>query len=217
MKKSDVLEQISRCGIVPAIRVSTEEQALRAVEALAQGGISVAEVAMTMPHAARILDHVLARFGDRMLIGAGTVLDAETARLCILAGAQFIVSPALKLSTIELCRTYSTAIFAGALTPTEILAAWTAGADCVKVFPVNAVGGVSYIKAIRAPLPQVQLLPMGGVTLESVEDYIRAGCFALGVGSDLVSASSTQQDGAATISKRAAEYRARIESARKGN
>jgi 2-dehydro-3-deoxyphosphogluconate aldolase/(4S)-4-hydroxy-2-oxoglutarate aldolase len=217
MRKLEVLERISTCGIVPAVRVESERRALQAVEALGRGGILVAEVAMSMSKASRILDQVLARFGDDMLIGAGTVLDAETARHCILAGAQFIVSPALNLSTIELCRRYGIPIFAGALTPTEILGAWTAGADCVKVFPVNAVGGASYIKAIRAPLPQVPLLPMGGVSLESVEDYFRAGCFALGVGNDLVTVLTSQDDGGAAISKRAGEYRARVEGSRKSN
>jgi len=215
MRKSEVLERIRGCGVVPAVRVDTEEQALRALEALGHGGISVAEVAMSMPQAARVLDRAISRFGDCMLIGAGTVLDAETARHCILAGAQFIVSPALNVSTIEICRRYSVAVFAGALTPTEILTAWTAGADCVKVFPVSAAGGVSYIKAIRAPLPQVELLPMGGVSLESAADYIQAGCFALGVGNDLVSVSNLGDDGGAAITQRAAEYRARIEGIRK--
>ena len=214
MEKLEVLRRIKTCGIVPAVRVSSETQALRAVEALGEGGISVAEIAMSMPRSMLILERVIQRYAGKMLIGAGTVLNPEEARACILSGAQYIVSPSLHVGTIEFCRQQGIAIFAGALTPTEIETAWAAGADCVKVFPVSAVGGVRYIKSIRAPLPQVELLPMGGVGLESVEDYLRAGCFALGVGNDLVSASACEDENGAGITRRAAAYRARIEAVR---
>jgi 2-dehydro-3-deoxyphosphogluconate aldolase / (4S)-4-hydroxy-2-oxoglutarate aldolase len=215
MNKSEVLEKIRTCGLVPAVRVDTEAQALRALEALGNGGLSVAEVAMSMAGAARILEAALGRFGQDMVIGAGTVLDPETARHCILAGARFIVSPALNLRTIKLCRRYGIAVLPGALTPTEILAAWTAGADCVKVFPASSVGGPAYIHGVKAPLPQVELMPMGGVSLESAADYIKAGSLALGVGNDLVRLSDLGEHGGAAISKRAEDYRLRVEEARR--
>jgi 2-dehydro-3-deoxyphosphogluconate aldolase/(4S)-4-hydroxy-2-oxoglutarate aldolase len=214
MAKLEVMERIKACGLVTAVRVQSELQALTAVEALGAGGVPVAEVTMSMPNALRILEQVVARFGGSMLIGAGTVLNAEMASQCIAAGAQFVVTPGMNVATIEQCGTSGIPIFAGALTPTEIAAAWSAGADCVKVFPVHAMGGVSYIKSIQAPLPFIELLPMGGVTLESAADYINAGCFALGVGSDLVS-TSLCEDGGAAIMRRAAAYREVIAEARK--
>lgn len=214
MGKFEVLQRIRECGVVPAVRVDTESQALRAIEALAKGGITVAEIAMSMPGAAQILAGAVARFGDSILIGAGTVLTSEAAYACISAGARYIVSPSLNLATIDICNRYGVAIFAGALTPTEIETAWSAGADCVKVFPVSSVGGVQYIKAIRAPLPQIELLPMGGVTLESVQDYLRAGSFALGVGNDLVSASACEIEQGAAISRRAMAYCEQVKAAR---
>jgi 2-dehydro-3-deoxyphosphogluconate aldolase / (4S)-4-hydroxy-2-oxoglutarate aldolase len=215
MEKIEVLQRIKGCGIVPAVRVNSEVQALRAVEALGEGGILIAEIAMSMPRSAQILKQATSRFGGKMLIGAGTVLNAKAAMACIQSGAQYIVSPSLHIPTIELCRQQGIATFAGALTPTEIETAWTAGADCVKVFPISAMGGIHYIKAIRAPFPQVELLPMGGVGLESVEDYLGAGCFALGVGNDLVSTSACEDKGGAGIAWRAAAYHARIEAVRK--
>jgi 2-dehydro-3-deoxyphosphogluconate aldolase/(4S)-4-hydroxy-2-oxoglutarate aldolase len=216
MRKSEVLQCIKDCGIVPAIRVESEVQALRAVQALGEGGICVAEVTMSMPQSERVLEQVILRFGDGMLIGAGTVLDAETASRCILAGAQFIVSPSLNPLTIQLCRRQSIAVFAGAFTPTEVLAAWSEGADCVKVFPVSAAGGASYIKALRGPFPEVELLPMGGVSLESCDSYLSAGCFALGVGSDLVNSSVCEAGSESLIASRAAKFRSRVENARAG-
>ena len=214
MDKLSVLRRIRDCGIVPAVRVATEAQAMRAVSALAEGGISVAEIAMSMPGAAAILEQAVSRFGHEMLIGAGTVLDPEMAARCIGSGAQYIVTPSLNVTTIEWCRQQDVAIFAGALSPTEIETAWNAGADCVKIFPISAVGGVQYLKAIRAPFPQIETLPMGGVSLEQVGEYLRAGCFALGVGSDLVSAAACEQPDA-PIARRAEAYRAAIEAARR--
>lgn len=214
MDKVQVLGGIQTCGIMPAVRVRNEDQALRALAALYEGGIHVAEIAMSMTRAARILDAVIDRFGDLMVIGAGTVLDAQTARYCILAGAKFLVSPAVNLRMIELCRRYDIAVFPGALTPTEILSAWTAGADCVKVFPAGSMGGSSYIRAVKAPLPQVNLMPMGGVSLESAAEFIKAGSFALGVGNDLVSFSSAGESESRQIASRAAAYRSCIDKAR---
>jgi 2-dehydro-3-deoxyphosphogluconate aldolase/(4S)-4-hydroxy-2-oxoglutarate aldolase len=215
MNRSQVLESIRACGIVPAVRVETKVQVLRALKSLGEGGVQVAEIAMSMVGAAGLLDAALSEFGDSMIIGAGTVLDAETARACILSGASFIVSPALNPAIIKMCRKYSVAVFPGALTPTEILAAWTAGADCVKIFPANSVGGASYIRAIKVPLPQVEVLPMGGVSLETAADYIKAGALALGVGNDLVSIPYLHDPSGTPVSARAREYRSRIDDARK--
>jgi 2-dehydro-3-deoxyphosphogluconate aldolase/(4S)-4-hydroxy-2-oxoglutarate aldolase len=208
------LAEIHACGLVPAVRVQTETQALRALEALGNGGVTVAEVAMSMVGSARILDAAVARFGQSMVIGAGTVLDTETARYCILAGARFIVSPAVNQRTIKLCRRYSIPVFPGALTPTEILAAWSAGADGVKVFPASSMGGPSYIRGVKAPLPHIELMPMGGVSLETAEDYIRAGSFALGVGNDLIAVADLGEHGGAAITARARQYRQRVTQAR---
>ncbi len=173
---------------MPVVRAASADEAMRVVDAIKEGGISILEITLTVPGAITVIEEVAKRFGNEVIVGAGTVLDAETARACMLAGAQFIVSPALNLETIEMCRRYSIAVMPGALTPTEVLAAWQAGADMVKVFPCNAVGGASYLKALKAPFPQVELIPTGGVSLKTAADFIHAGASALGVGSDLVDA-----------------------------
>jgi 2-dehydro-3-deoxyphosphogluconate aldolase/(4S)-4-hydroxy-2-oxoglutarate aldolase len=186
MKKSEVLGRIKEVGLMPVLRAKSQEDAVALALAVEKGGVPVLEVTMTVPGAIDVIRHMVAHFGNRVLIGAGTVLDAETARMCMIAGAQFIVSPALKLETIEICRRYSVAIIPGALTPTEIVTAWEAGADAVKVFPCSAVGGAKYLKAVKAPLPQIELIPTGGVSLSTAEDFLSAGAFALGVGGDLI-------------------------------
>src|ERR1044071_2964775 len=153
MTKQQTLSFIMDIGIVPVVRTSTAEGAIKAIEAIHKGGIRAAEITMTVPGAIRALEKVADQFGDSIVLGAGTVLDPETARACMLAGAQFFVTPALNLATIEMAQRYSKPIMPGALTPTEVLAAWQAGADVVKVFPVSAVGGAKYIKALRGPFP----------------------------------------------------------------
>lgn len=185
MKKADVLARIQQIGIVPVLRASSTKEALGIAHAIAAGGVPILEVTMTVPGAINVIEQLVAH-GGNLLIGAGTVLDAETARACILAGAQFIVSPALDLRTIELCRKYGVPVLPGALTPTEIVTAWQAGADAVKVFPCSAVGGAKYLKAVKAPLPQIELIPTGGVSLATAAEFLEAGAFALGVGGDLV-------------------------------
>src|SRR5271166_2158083 len=150
---------IIKAGVVPVVRAATADQALKAIEAMYKGGVRAAEVTMTVPGAVRVLEKVADEFGDRIILGAGTVLDPETARACMLAGAQFFVTPALNLATIEMAKRYSKAIFPGALTPTEVLTAWEAGADAIKIFPCSAVGGPKYIKSLKAPLPQIELIP----------------------------------------------------------
>jgi 2-dehydro-3-deoxyphosphogluconate aldolase/(4S)-4-hydroxy-2-oxoglutarate aldolase len=185
MKKTSPLEQLLDRGIVAIIRSSDASRLVDVAEALFAGGVSVMEVTFTVPRAHQVLEHVADRLGGRILLGAGTVLDAATARTAILAGAEFIVSPVVSQEVIACCRRYSKLSLPGALTPTEILAAWEAGADIVKVFPSD-ITGPGYLKAVSAPLPQVRLMPTGGVNLETAADYLRAGACALGVGGSLV-------------------------------
>ncbi len=182
------MHRLRELAVVPIIRTSSEESALAMVEAIVRGGINCVEITMTVPNALQAIEKVADEYGDKVLLGAGTVLDPETARSCLLAGAQFFVTPSLNLKTIELARRYSRPIFPGALTPTEILTAWEAGADGVKVFPCSALGGAKYIKALKAPFPQIELIPTGGVNLETIADFLHAGATAVGVGSELVDA-----------------------------
>lgn len=186
MDKSLILEKIKSIGIVPVVRAASGDEALQAVEAIKAGGLPILEITMTVPGAVKIIEAVVARYGDEVLVGAGTVLNPETARQCVQAGAQFVVSPALNLDTIAFCREAGCAVMPGALTPTEIVQAWSAGADFVKVFPCGALGGASYIKSLKAPLPQIELIPTGGVSLATAASFIQAGAAAIGVGADLV-------------------------------
>ena len=186
MNKSEVLKQIKDTGVIPVVRATTADEAMRAIDAIREGGISVLEITMTVPNAFSVIEQVTTRFGRDALVGAGTVLDAQTAKSCISAGAEFIVSPVLSLDTIAYCREQDVVVMPGALTPTEVVNAWNAGADFVKVFPAGAVGGPSYLKALKAPLPQIELVPTGGVSLKTAADFIKAGAAALGVGTDLV-------------------------------
>lgn len=185
MSKPDVLRRVEAVGVVPVVRAASKEEAMQVIEAIRAGGINVLEITMTVPRAVKVIEQVVDAYGDEVVVGAGTVLDAETARACILAGASFVVSPSLNVDTIELCRRYSTAVMPGALTPTEVVTAWQAGADVVKVFPCGALGGAKYLRALKAPLPQIELIPTGGVSLQTAADFIAAGAFALGVGADL--------------------------------
>jgi 2-dehydro-3-deoxyphosphogluconate aldolase / (4S)-4-hydroxy-2-oxoglutarate aldolase len=206
MNKSEVLKQIKEVGIIPVVRATTADEAMRAIDAIREGGIAVLEITMTVPGAVDVIEQVTARFGNDALVGAGTVLDAETAKACIAAGAQFIVSPALNMETIAYCRAQDVAVMPGALTPTEVVQAWNAGADLVKVFPAGAVGGASYLKALKAPLPQIELVPTGGVSLKTAADFIRAGAAALGVGADLVDIKAIREGQAGMITDRAKQF-----------
>ncbi|MBX7186836.1 MAG: bifunctional 4-hydroxy-2-oxoglutarate aldolase/2-dehydro-3-deoxy-phosphogluconate aldolase [Vicinamibacteria bacterium] len=209
MEKSEILQHIADVGLVPVIRAEGKEEAIRVIDAIEAGGIPLLEITMTVPGAISIIEAVRQR-EKSAVVGAGTVLDAETARACILAGAQFVVSPALNVATIEICRRYSVPVMCGALTPTEVVAAWSAGADVVKIFPCGAVGGASYIKALKAPFPQIALMPTGGVSLKTAADFIKAGSFALGVGSDLLDHKAIEEEDwntlATAVSARAREY-----------
>jgi 2-dehydro-3-deoxyphosphogluconate aldolase / (4S)-4-hydroxy-2-oxoglutarate aldolase len=203
MSREAVLQRIREVGIVPVVRAESADEAGRAIAAIMAGGVPVLEVTMTVPGAVRLIEDLARRFGSEAVVGAGTVLDPETARACILAGARFVVSPSTNLATIACCRRYGVPIMPGALTPTEVIAAWEAGADMVKVFPCSAMGGASYIKALKAPLPQIDLIPTGGVNLQTAADFIKAGSTALGVGADLVDLKALREGKDALLTERA--------------
>jgi len=214
MSKQQVLATIREVGIVPVVRAESADEAGRAIDAIRAGGVSVIEITMTVPGALRLIEDLARRFGEDAVVGVGTVLDPETARACILAGAQFVVTPTLNRDTIACCRRYGVPVMPGALTPTEVLTAWEAGADMVKVFPCSALGGASYIKALKAPLPQIDLIPTGGVNLDTAADFIKAGSTALGVGADLVDLKALRDGKAALITERAQKLVAIVKAAR---
>jgi 2-dehydro-3-deoxyphosphogluconate aldolase/(4S)-4-hydroxy-2-oxoglutarate aldolase len=203
MNRQEILEHIESLGIVPIIRAPKLELAARAARAVYAGGIDVIEITMTVPNALPLLRQLAEELGKDVLLGAGTVLDAQTARACIDAGAQFIISPGLDLDTIKAVHSLDKVVMPGVLTPTEVISAWKAGADMAKVFPCSALGGPSYLRALRAPLPQVKLLPTGGVDLNTAAEFIAAGASALGVGAALIDIKLMQQKGAAVITERA--------------
>jgi 2-dehydro-3-deoxyphosphogluconate aldolase / (4S)-4-hydroxy-2-oxoglutarate aldolase len=208
------MARIREIGIVPVVRAASADEAFAAVEAIRAGGISILEITLTVPGAVEIIRQLIQRIGDEALIGAGTVLDAATAEACIDAGARFVVSPSLDVPTIAACRRRGVPVFPGALTPTEVVTAWKAGASAIKIFPANAVGGASYIKSLKAPLPQVELLPTGGVSLKTVAEFIAAGAFALGVGADLVDLAALRRGESDAITKKARQYVAAVAAAR---
>jgi 2-dehydro-3-deoxyphosphogluconate aldolase/(4S)-4-hydroxy-2-oxoglutarate aldolase len=214
MTRQQLVQKIAEIGIVPIVRVSSAEAAVRAVEAIYDGGIPCAEITMTVPGAVKALEQVAAKLGSKILLGAGTVLDPETARICMLSGAEFFVTPALRISTIEMAHRYDKAIMPGAMTPTEVLTAWEAGADVVKVFPCGNVGGAKYIKALKGPLPQVEMAPTGGVNLETIGDFLKAGACACGVGSELVDAATIAAGKYEVFSERAKQYLEAVQRAR---
>lgn len=216
MKRDAVCRQIVELGIVPVVRAPTPELAVRAALLLLKGGVSVLEITMTVPDALSVVALLRERFGDRALVGAGTVLSAAQANDCIDAGAHFVVSPGLDLSTMEAVRARGVAMFPGALTPTEVMAAVKAGADMVKIFPCSAVGGAKYLRALRGPFPHVSLLPTGGVSLATAQEYIAAGAAALGVGTELVDMALLENGRDQELSQRAAEFVEAVRSARAG-
>jgi 2-dehydro-3-deoxyphosphogluconate aldolase / (4S)-4-hydroxy-2-oxoglutarate aldolase len=216
MHSKEILSQITGIGIVPVVRTASAETAVRAIEAIYRGGVRAAEITMTVPGAVRALEKIADQFGDKIVLGAGTVLDPETARICMLAGAEFFVTPSLKLKTIEMVKRYAKAIFPGALTPTEVLTAWEAGADAVKIFPCGNVGGPKYIKALKGPFPQIEMIPTGGVNLETAGEFLKAGACAVAVGGELVDAKLIRDRRYDLIEQRAREYLAVIADARAG-
>ena len=216
MSKQKIVEQLESLGLVPVVRASSADEAMQVIEAIKAGGVNVLEITMTVPGAVRVIEKVADKYGSDVLVGAGTVLDPETARACLLAGAQFIVSPALNLDTIAMCHRYSAPVMPGVLTPTEVITAWSAGADFVKVFPCGAVGGASYIKNLKGPFPQIKMIPTGGVSLKTAQDFIKAGASALGVGTDLVDVKAIREGNPQVVTDRAKEFIELVRAARAG-
>lgn len=212
MTKTEKLDLIRQTGIIAIMRAQGSDQLIAAADAIQAGGVRAIEVTMNTPGALRVIEEASKRYGEEVLFGAGTVLDAETARAAILAGADFVVSPSLNLDMLAMCNRYSIPLTPGCYTPTEMLKAWEAGADMVKLFPAS-VGGPSLIKAILAPLPQLEIVPVGGVNLDTAADFIRNGAAALGVGSDLVSQKLLDERNMEELTRRAAAF---IEQVKKG-
>jgi 2-dehydro-3-deoxyphosphogluconate aldolase/(4S)-4-hydroxy-2-oxoglutarate aldolase len=204
--KAEVLDRIREIGLIPIIRVDSSDLARRAIAAIQKGGISIIEVTMTVPGAVRIIEELTASASEDTLIGAGTVLTAEKARECIEAGAQFIVSPSVNPETIAYCNDEAVVVLPGAMTPTEVVTAWTIGADIVKIFPAGEVGGPGFIKALKGPLPHIKMIPTGGVTLATAKAFLEAGSEALGVGNDLVDVAALRQGRDAYVTERARQY-----------
>lgn len=212
--REKVLSRLREVGVVPIVRVSNPDDAFKAVGAVVAGGVAVVEITMGVPNALRVMEQVVEQFGESVLLGAGTVLDSETCRAALLAGAEFIVTPSLDVKVIETSRRYSKACIPGALTPTEIVTAWQAGADMVKVFPCGPVGGPNYLRSLRGPLPQIDFVPTGGVDLESTPDYIRAGAAAVAVGGELVSRKALQEGNTEIITANARKFLEAVRSTR---
>jgi 2-dehydro-3-deoxyphosphogluconate aldolase / (4S)-4-hydroxy-2-oxoglutarate aldolase len=212
MNKTQKLALIRETGVIAIMRAKSSEQLMNAAEAIKQGGVRVIEATMTTPGALAVIEQATKKYGDEVLFGAGSILDAETARAAILAGAGFIVGPTLNLDVIALCRRYSVPVIPGCYTPTEMLTAWEAGADMIKLFPAE-IGGPGLIKALKAPLPQLEIVPVGGVDLNTAADFIKNGAAALGVGSSLINQKLLDAGDMAELTRRAAAF---IEEVKKG-
>ncbi len=215
MTKTEAGNRILEIGVVPVVRARSAEQAIAAAEAVCAGGISVVEVTMTVPGAVQVIEQLSRRMGQQVLIGAGTVLDAEAAVRCLDAGAQFLVSPGFDPETVKLACRRGVLMMAGALTPSEVIAAWKAGSDFVKIFPCGNVGGPKYIKALRGPLPQIPMVPTGGVNLSTIGEFILVGAAAVGIGSELVSAAALESGKTREITEAARQYAAIVQETRK--
>jgi len=214
MDKQQVRDQILEIGVVPVVRAASAAEARLAAQAVCDGGIPIVEITMTVPGAVDVIRELRRSAPASVLIGAGTVLDAEAARRCLDAGAQFLVSPGLNLPTIEFAARSGILMLAGALTPTEVVTAWNAGSDFVKVFPCGQVGGAKYIKALKGPLPQIPLVPTGGVNLNTAAEFIEAGAAALGIGGELVQADALKSGKAEVIVENARKFVAIVKQAR---
>jgi 2-dehydro-3-deoxyphosphogluconate aldolase/(4S)-4-hydroxy-2-oxoglutarate aldolase len=203
MKKRDVLDQIKREKLIPVIRTNDTDDARKAIEILSECGIKIFEITMTVPNAVGLMNELS---GTDILIGAGTVLDKKQAEKCVEAGAKFVVSPAFNQETINFCRESEVAVMPGSLTPTEVLAAWNAGADCVKVFPCDALGGAKYLKTLKTLFPHIEMMPTGGVSCETIADFFAAGAIAVGVGADLVDVKAIRAGNLQAIAEKAQKY-----------
>jgi 2-dehydro-3-deoxyphosphogluconate aldolase / (4S)-4-hydroxy-2-oxoglutarate aldolase len=215
MKIEDVRGRIGEIGIVPVVRAAGVEEARQAVDAILAGGIPVVEITMTVPGAVEIIRSVVRQFAGKVLVGAGTVVTREQALACLDAGAQFLVSPGLSIAMIKAARERDTLAIPGALTPTELMAAGAEGAEVIKIFPCGNVGGPKYLKALRGPFPRVKVIPTGGVNAGNAAEYIAAGAFAIGVGSDLVDTAALRQGKPEKIVAAAKELVAAVQGARK--
>lgn len=215
MTREEVRSKILEIGIVPVVRAASAQQAMQAAAAVCEGGIPIVEITMTVPGAIDVIAQLAKIMGNDVLVGAGTVLDAEAAQRCIDAGAEFLVSPGFDLATVQFAKQRGKLIMAGALTPTEVIAAWKAGSDFVKIFPCGTVGGAKYIKALKAPLPQVPMVPTGGVNLNTAADFIQAGADALGIGGELISAAACKSGDVSSITEAARQYVAIVKEARR--
>jgi 2-dehydro-3-deoxyphosphogluconate aldolase / (4S)-4-hydroxy-2-oxoglutarate aldolase len=212
--RAEIVRRIAEEGIVPVIRAATPDLALRAVRAVMAGGITVFEITMTVPDAPDVIRALVRELGDRALVGAGTVLNAAAAHQCIDAGAAFVVSPGLDPDTVIEAHGRGVPAMPGALTPTEVIAAWNLGADVVKIFPISAVGGAKYLRALKGPLPDVKMLPTGGITAANAAEFLAAGAVALGIGGELVDTVALAEGRDATITERARELRAVVQAFR---
>jgi len=208
------LKMLIEGGVVPVIRASSSDDAMKIVDSIKEGGINTIEITMTVPNALGVMEAVAKKFKGDVLLGAGTVLDAETARASILAGAEFVVSPCLNEDLIRICKRYAKIVIPGAMTPTEILRAWEMGADIVKVFPAGNLGGPEYIRAIKAPLPQILLNPTGGVNLENAGDFIKAGASVISVGSALVDKKAVSEGRFEVLTEKARQFLEEVKKAR---
>jgi 2-dehydro-3-deoxyphosphogluconate aldolase/(4S)-4-hydroxy-2-oxoglutarate aldolase len=214
MSKDDQLRRVLDCGIVAVVRSPDSRQLVEVARALADGGVTVVEITMSVPGALDVVRQVRDALGDRVLLGAGTVLDPETARAALLAGAEYLVAPTVNLDVIRMCQRYDKVVMPGAFTPTEILTAWEAGADVVKVFPAEVVGP-AFFKALRGPLPQIRLMPTGGVDLTTAADFLKAGACCLGVGGQLVEPRAVAERNFDRIRELARQYAAVVQQVRR--
>jgi 2-dehydro-3-deoxyphosphogluconate aldolase/(4S)-4-hydroxy-2-oxoglutarate aldolase len=223
MTIDSVIRRIGEVGIIPVVRASNADEASRAVEAICRGGIPIIEITMTVPDAPAVIRDVVRRHGSEVLVGAGTVLSADQAKMCVDAGAEFLVSPGLSLAVLLAARACDKLAIAGALTPTELMNAQASGSVLVKIFPCGNMGGPNYLRSLKAPFPDAALIPTGGVKLSNAGEFILAGAFALGVGADLVDVASLRAGNQANITRAASdlvqvvqEARTRMRSAKEG-
>jgi len=214
MEKRDILNRMTAEGLIPVIRVSSAKEAMEVADAIKAGGVNFIEITMSVPGAIDVIKELSQKYKDDIILGAGTILDSETGRIALLAGAQFIVTPTLNLDLIQLAHRYSVPIVPGAMTPTEILTAWNAGADMVKVFPAAQLGGPEYIKALRGPLPHILYVPTGGVNLQNAGAFIKAGAAALGAGGELVDKKAVAEKKFNVITENARAFLKAIKEAR---
>lgn len=215
MSRETTLKRILDCGVVAVVRADSGALLAKVVKALAEGGVTAAEITFTVPDAVEVIRQVRKEIGDAVCLGAGTVLDPETARSAILAGAEYLVAPTVNLDVIRLCRRYSIPIMPGAFTPTEVVAAWEAGADIVKIFPAD-LGGPNYLKALRGPLPQIRMMPTGGVDLTTAEAFLKAGACCLGAGSSLVEPKAVASGDFTRLTELASQFSAIVKKFRTG-